>query len=796
MKRVMYGLMAALLFFMPVVTSAVTLSEHRDETPLTCQMKKTWHDGQEEAITLHVKLKKKPVQWSLPRQEKAFFTAKNQERIIMKHHQKVAQLSVRDNQVTLRSLLKEEVTVDVKVKVTAVNQTVTSQTLDVQHQEITILENPLLKEQPLWQTLTEKAIKLKNDTVSLPIRLPKSGKEGEQFSARLPKTWTGKVENHTIAAGGIKWQWQVKENGVMLTAKEAWEHDKPVELLLPLSLNDAFGDQWQLGRCTVTREEEKHTLKQQDTSNEKAMHISKSDRSERHHHEATSESGAEKATTMSGAQTVTTETEEGTTHVPTSRAIPRHVQKQRTHRQSTPVKKAQRTPRKNLNDSGIITSATITPSNVNDGDTVRFQATFKEQFPGQIQPNDSLVFTLPSNSQGYVKPYHKTITVYDNYGDAIGTLTISGQQATLTFNDKVKDKSNISGSIYFDCEARNLHRGEEDNTLTFDTNFGISTIPKETIGIIAHGHHGQQPSKSPFYYKTGRMSPEDTNHVRWWLSGNLNKEWLGSDIYIEDKIQDGHEMDWNSFMISFTGGELDGKTLTIQELENQGIGKIYKKSDKYFILKLNKDKLHNTSFTATYLTKIVDDSKPTFSNHSKIWYSNYSGDDVGKGTESNFTVDNVQFGGSIHDNQANLMLKKCDYDHHNKMLKGAEFKLTSKLSGKTYKGTTDDKGNLLWRDIPFGEYTLEETRAPQGYDKLKTVYNVTIGKDGIKVKNQNGFIVSTSGANIVISNQKTKKQMKIPNTGGTGVFPWLAIGSSFVIGASLYLGYKRKEVRK
>ena len=51
-------------------------------------------------------------------------------------------------------------------------------------------------------------------------------------------------------------------------------------------------------------------------------------------------------------------------------------------------------------------------------------------------------------------------------------------------------------------------------------------------------------------------------------------------------------------------------------------------------------------------------------------------------------------------------------------LAGAEFTLTHKTLGYTFKYTTTEDGKILFNSVPYGEYTLAETKAPEGYQKM------------------------------------------------------------------------------
>ncbi|HEM3467931.1 TPA: KxYKxGKxW signal peptide domain-containing protein [Streptococcus suis] len=62
-------------------------------------------------------------------------------------------------------------------------------------------------------------------------------------------------------------------------------------------------------------------------------------------------------------------------------------------------------------------------------------------------------------------------------------------------------------------------------------------------------------------------------------------------------------------------------------------------------------------------------------------------------------------------------------------LEGNTFKLTDKKTGQTYEGTTDAQGKVVFNDLPFGTYTVEETKASPGFKKTFPTQEVTLSKD-------------------------------------------------------------------
>lgn len=156
-------------------------------------------------------------------------------------------------------------------------------------------------------------------------------------------------------------------------------------------------------------------------------------------------------------------------------------------------------------------------------------------------------------------------------------------------------------------------------------------------------------------------------------------------------------------------------------------------------------------------------------------------------------------------------------------LQGAEFTLKKTEQNDdgtytTYYGISGENGWVTWytdeartealsTKMPAGTYTLQETKAPDGYAVSGETWTVVIKKNG----SLKGITSSTTGTSIIstketITQEGTEKEVTIyrftntplydlPSTGGLGIYWYMIGGMLLMIAASLiYIRNKRGEV--
>ncbi|WP_272929202.1 MSCRAMM family protein, partial [Vagococcus lutrae] len=142
---------------------------------------------------------------------------------------------------------------------------------------------------------------------------------------------------------------------------------------------------------------------------------------------------------------------------------------------------------------------------------------------------------------------------------------------------------------------------------------------------------------------------------------------------------------------------------------------------------------------------------------------------VEKNAEDNvvvLTIDNEKT--PEKEEKGTLKLIKQDKENQ-KRLAGAEFELKS-ANGETYTLITDENGEAAQSDLAFGTYTLTETKAPKGYEKLTEPLEVKVEKNAegnvvvLTVDNEKTPTKPTDPTDPTDPTEKPDKPTNKPNT--------------------------------
>lgn len=127
----------------------------------------------------------------------------------------------------------------------------------------------------------------------------------------------------------------------------------------------------------------------------------------------------------------------------------------------------------------------------------------------------------------------------------------------------------------------------------------------------------------------------------------------------------------------------------------------------------------------------------------------------------------------------------------NKPLKGAEFTLTNKKTGKSVKAVSDDNGYVTFTGLAAGDYTVSETGVPAGYSKIAD-WDITISKDTAKGDHPG---TTEKEVNFLVEQQDKvdPKQPALPVTGDAGTFGLTAAGTALLAVGVFFVVRSRKQ---
>ena len=109
-------------------------------------------------------------------------------------------------------------------------------------------------------------------------------------------------------------------------------------------------------------------------------------------------------------------------------------------------------------------------------------------------------------------------------------------------------------------------------------------------------------------------------------------------------------------------------------------------------------------------------------------------------------------GGSLNDSQY-FNIKILKTDENGKPLQGAKFKIVKTVNKWSMTITSDDKGIAELKDVSKADYKVQETEAPEGYDKDLKEYPIT--KEDLEASRASGSTIT-----LKIKNKKTEVKKK------------------------------------
>jgi len=367
---------------------------------------------------------------------------------------------------------------------------------------------------------------------------------------------------------------------------------------------------------------------------------------------------------------------------------------EQTQTNTSPVGKA-----RELSNTGFLDSAQITKTNLTYGEQTGVYVTFSEKPNLKLKTGDTITMTLPPELKGF----NTNINLED-----YGSCDVTSGQVVCTFNSKVEERENITGFFNFSILGTNVEYGIKK---TIYTNFGTS-LSEQAVTIT----HPTSDGSKVFFYKAGDIMPENADEVRWFLNFNLKKEYLDSDIVLQDFSKGGQQIKKDSFKIQ-TSGQLGNRQFTPEEFQSNGLGYVSFTSDNSFNVVIKQGYASLSSFTVSYKTTITAEgvNEKYLKNEYDLSYKVNNQLPV---HEKNVAqVKNILANGwaeGVLPDKGTLRILKYIDGHKEQVIPGVQFKVFSSNDqqiGDIY--TTDDKGIVEVPNLKAGEYYVQEVSAPE-----------------------------------------------------------------------------------
>ncbi|MBR6331882.1 MAG: LPXTG cell wall anchor domain-containing protein, partial [Dehalococcoidales bacterium] len=446
----------------------------------------------------------------------------------------------------------------------------------------------------------------------------------------------------------------------------------------------------------------------------------------------------------------------------------------------------------------------------------------------ETMPADGYSFVSIAGERGYDESGEKedpnTDWKTETAGEASGTQGWSG---TIDYVESAYKVTVTNKWNTIDVKLKKVdENGDVLNGSTFKLTSGETTIgtysPDSStedgnpidLGGLGLGTYKLEETTVPAYYQ----GAEDINfEVYKDTDGSLKAQLIGSPTGVELKSETGTDGLIYTFTVTNTR-----KTATVKVTKN--------------VVGLEGDKSKAFAFTTTGVAEqsqtanLVGDA--TAENHS-VTYANipygtsitvtetadgsfdttYSvnGAEAITETSATFTVDDTTVNSEgiaevIFTNTRNKQLIRVfKYEtgtSPEKALDGAEFTITGpEGSDISYSGTTDEDGYLVCNqkkliELPVntGSYTLTETKAPNGYNKITEDVVFTVSATAVVGAGESETI-TVDGVQVTVYTIKVQNSAgaELPMTGGHGTLPYTLCGLLLMLGSALMYGFRMRR---
>jgi len=362
-----------------------------------------------------------------------------------------------------------------------------------------------------------------------------------------------------------------------------------------------------------------------------------------------------------------------------------------------------------------ITSKTITPtkSPVDQYTDIKVDLTFN--VPNGVKPGDQAVITLPPNLK-FIKDAEFEVRSPNGELVSEAVINAANKTITLTYQDYVKGKSNISGSMFFAVrvEPATASPSKVPITLNVDNN----PVPVGEVDFVVDPGNAEKVLDKVSW---------DTKHLadggitrQYEVRVNATKEPL-TEAVVTDQLQtEGMSYVEDSFVIKKGNWAVNSShKLDLKNGQVVSLPVEFGADKKSFKVSLG-NVARGEGYSIVYKVKIPY----TPANDEKFFNNVTLNAKKVVETKSNPFVYQTE-GGKAQGYTFSINLKKVDGQDENTALAGAEFNVIRVATGAVVgKLTTNAKGEASIGGLLNTAYQLVETKAPEGYELDATPIDV------------------------------------------------------------------------
>ena len=459
---------------------------------------------------------------------------------------------------------------------------------------------------------------------------------------------------------------------------------------------------------------------------------------------------------------------------------------------------------------------TIDGVDVQDGTTIpsyktlQFQADINIDSSKQIKEGDYILIKLPNVLKSESSNF--SIPGKDDTGKPInlakGIYDAGSKEIKITFTKEVKNYTKTSGNVYFVASIDKSVLKESTKDAPFQITVNNKTEINHTVNYEVTNRDNPvsfwKASERKMYLVTDKkgithyliqykITIDERNVIRVAGTGNLKgvnlvdelispelsyfnptkSDFTESDIETySPTMQKGHwySVNWvnNKWENAITDDENSPDRGSSWKLRNpdkpnedaapKPWNPRYAKDGKSFTYTIG-DLNPRDGYTFVYYAEINDTPKTkAYNNQAKL-----VGDpNIKHDLKVRDSFVNIE-GGILNGlNTYTIQIKKTDDSVPGQPLKDAEFTLRKKGSSYSKTAKTDDNGIINFDGLLYADYELEETKAPEGYEKISNADSITITtKDLTNSDNVNKTFV------VEVTNKKKPTVPPTPTTPAT-----------------------------